>query len=135
MQLKLRRNQRAGITGGVVFILDVMAELSSEETELVKKYKLQKLLVYSSESADQNVAMARAGNVKALGGMMLDKLTKRTFSMNDLIKGQHLECKDLDEVIGTENQVHEACQNISHYLAVAKSFDGSEQIVEITAAA
>lgn len=135
MQLKLRRSQKSGLTGSAIFILDVMAELDDEETELVKKYKLQKLLVYSSEAADQNAAMASAGSVKAFGGMMLDRLTKRSFSMGDLINGQHLECKDLNEVISTENQVHQACENIAGYLQTASLFDGSEQIVEIKASA
>lgn len=135
MQLKLRRSQKSGLTGSAIFILDVMAELTSEEAALVNKYKLHKLLVYSSDAADQNAAMASAGSVKALGGMMLDRLSKRSFSMNDLINGQHLECKDLNEVINTENQVHQACENIASYLETAKRFDGSEQIVEITAAA
>jgi hypothetical protein len=135
MQLKLRRNQKSGLTGSTIFILDVMAELTPEEAELVKKYRLQKQQVYSTEAADQNLALAQSGKVSALGGMMMDRLTKRTFTMQDLINGQHLECKDLNEVISTENQVHQACQNIASYLDVAKSFDGSEQIVEITAAA
>ena len=135
MQLKLRRSQKSGLTGNAIFILDVMAELTSEEFELVKKYKLQKQLVYSSDAADQNAELARAGKVSALGGMVMDRLTKRVFTMQDLINGQHLECKDLNEVISTENQVHQACENIAGYLQVAKSFDGSEQIVEITAAA
>jgi nitrogen regulatory protein PII len=135
MQLKLRRSQKSGLTGSAIFILDVMAELSNDEAELVKKYKLQKLIVYSSEAADQNAAMASAGSVKALGGMMLDRLSKRSFSMNDLINGQHLECKDLNEVISTEHQVHQACKNIASYLETAKLFDGSELIIEITAAA
>jgi len=135
MQLKLRRSQKSGLTGSAIFILDVMAELTPEEAELVKRYKLQKQQVYSSETADQNYTLARAGKVSALGGMMMDKLTKRVFTMNDLINGQHLECKDLNEVISTENQVHQACENIAGYLETAKRFDGTEQIVEITAAA
>lgn len=135
MQLKLRRSQKNGMTGSVIFMLDVMAELDPEEAELVRKYKLQKLLVYSSDAADQNAALASTGSVRALGGVLMDRLTKRSFSMGDLIAGQHLECKDLNEVIGTQDQVHTACQNIASYLRVAKSFDGSEEIVEINSAA
>jgi len=135
MQLKLRRSQKSGLTGSAIFILDVMAELTPEEAELVKRYKLQKLLVYSSDAADQNAAKAQAGSLTAIGSMVMDKISKRAFTMNDLINGQHLECKDLNEVISTENQVHQACENIAGYLETAKRFDGSEQIVEITAAA
>lgn len=131
MQLKIKRSQKSGLTGTPIFILDVMAELSDEEHELVKKYRLKNLLVYTSEAANQNLAKAEAGNWAGLGGAFMDRLTKRSFSLGDLVNGQHIECKDLDEVIGTENQVHIACQNIRGYLDVAKSFDGTEQILEV----
>lgn len=131
MQLKLRRSQKTGLTGTPIFVLDVMAELTSEETELVKKYKLKNQLVYTSEAADQNLAKADAGSWAGLGGALMDRVTKRSFSLGDLVNGQHLECKDLGEVVATENQVHQACQNIRGYIDVARQFDGSEQIVEI----
>ena len=131
MQLKIKRSQKSGLTGTPIFILDVMAELSDEEHELVKKYRLKNLLVYTSEAADQNLAKANAGSWAGLGGTFMDRLTKRSFSLGDLVNGQHIECKDLNEVIGTENQVHIACQNIRGYLEVAKSFDGTEHILEV----
>jgi hypothetical protein len=134
MQLKIRRSQKSSLTGNPIFILDVMAEVSDDESALVRKYKLQKEMVYSSEKADQNSANARGGNLGALGSLVMDKITKRFFTMGDLINGQHLECKDLPDLMQTEAQVHQACQNIRAYLDVAKSFDGSEQIVEIVAA-
>lgn len=134
MHLKIRRSQKSGLMGSAVFILDVMAELDASEAELVKKYKLGNLMVYSSEASDRNYAQAGAGSVKALGALVLDKITKRFFTMDDLIRGQHIECKDLNEVIGTENQVFAACQNIRAYLDTAKGFDGSEQVLEIAAA-
>tara|TARA_R110000868_G_scaffold162329_12_gene393510 strand:+ start:34731 stop:35135 length:405 start_codon:yes stop_codon:yes gene_type:complete len=131
MQLKLRRNQKTGMTGTPIFVLDVMAELTSEETALVAKYKLKNQLVYTSDVADQNLARARAGSWAGLGGAIMDRMIKRSFTLGDLVSGQHMECKDLAEVIGTEEQVHQACQNIRGYLEVAKQYDGSEQIVEI----
>ena len=90
MQLKLRRSQKTGLTGTPIFILDVMAELTSEETELVKKYKLKNQLVYTSEAADQNLAKADAGSWAGLGGALLDRVTKRSFTLGDLVNGQHL---------------------------------------------
>lgn len=135
MQLKIKRNQRSAMLGGkVVFILDVMAELNREEKDLVDKYKLHKELVYSSDAAEHNAAMARAGNLKSLGAAVLDRATKRRFTLGDLVDGQHLECKDLGELVDTENQVYAACQTIRQYLDIAKSFDGSEQVVDIVAA-
>ena len=134
MQLKLRRSQKSGLTGTPVFILDVMAELTAEEAELVKKYKLKGQLVYTSEAADQNIANAKAGSWAGLGGALMDRVTKRSFTLGALVNGQHLECKDLGEVVASEHQVHQACQNIRGYIDVARQYDGSEQIVEIVPA-
>jgi hypothetical protein len=131
MQLKIRRSQKSGLTGTPIFVLDVMAELNSEDTELVSKYRLSKQLVYQSDAAAANRDNAINGQLSAFGGVMMDRLTKRSFSLGDLVNGQHIECKDLNEVIGTEVQVHEACKNIRAYLDVARSFDGSEQILEV----
>lgn len=131
MQLKIRRGQKSGLTGGVTFTLDVMADLSDEEAALVKKYKLQKETVYASEAAEANAARADQGSWGALGASVMDGLIKRRFSMNDLLNGQHIECKQLGELITTEEQVHAACQNILRYLEIARSFDGSEQVIDI----
>jgi hypothetical protein len=131
MQLKIRRSQKSGLTGTPIFILDVMAELDAAEKELVAKYRLNKLIVYQSDAAAANRDRVIGGQMAAIGNVMLDKLTKRAFSLGDLANGQHIECKDLNEVMGAEAQVHAACQNIRSYLEVAKSFDGSEHILEV----
>ena len=131
MQLKIRRSQKSGLTGTPIFMLDVMAELSAEEAELVRKYRLKDQLVYTSDAADQNLAKAKAGSWAGLGSAILDRVTKRSFTLGALVSGQHIECKDLAEVLGTEDQVQQACQNIRGYLDIARQFDGSEQILEI----
>lgn len=132
MKLKIKRSQKSGLTS-VVFMLDVMAELDTAEANLVSKYKLGKQIVYQSDGAAQNAAAARGGDMAGLGGMILDKMLKRRFTVNDLVNGQHLECKDLAEVIAAEAQVHDACQNLKQYLDIATSFDGREVIIDIAA--
>jgi hypothetical protein len=44
--------------------------------------------------------------------------------------GQHIECKDLDELLGAEEAIREACKALKVYLTVAESFDGREEVVE-----
>lgn len=133
MKLKIRRSQNSGMMGKVTFILDVRAELTSEEAELVRKYQLGKNLVYSSEQADRNTAAAQAGNIGALGSMFLDRMLKRSFTVNDLVNGQHIECKDLAETIATEEQVRTACGALKQYLAAAALFNGEEEVVTVAA--
>lgn len=136
MQLKVRRNQRSGMLGGkVVFTLDVMAELSGEERALVERYKLWSEVVYSSEAANDNAARMHAGSVKALGAVLVDKVLKRFFTVKHLVSGEHIECKDLAELLGAEEQVRIACANLKKYLEVAQTFDGREEVVEVAAAA
>lgn len=133
MKLKIRRSQKKAVMGKAVFILDVRVGLEDDESELVRKYQLQKQVVYENATAAQNLNSAQSGNVAALGGLLMDRMLKRRFTIGDLIGGQHLECKDLAEVIAAEHQVGEACQNVANYLSVAKNFDGSEVIVDIVA--
>jgi hypothetical protein len=51
-------------------------------------------------------------------------------TVDGLISGQHIECKDLDELLGAESAIIEACQNAKGYLDVASTFDGREQVLE-----
>jgi hypothetical protein len=136
MQLKVRRNQRSGMLGGkVIFTLDVMADLTADERALVDRYKLWGEVVYSSDAANDNAARMHAGSVKALGAVLLDKALKRFLTVKNLVSGEHIECKDLAELLGTEEQVRLACANLKPYLEVAQTFDGREEVVEVAAAA
>ena len=135
MQLKVRRGQKSGLLGGkVVFTLDVRAELTQDEQALVERYKLWPEVVYSTEASTANAERAHAGNLAALGALITDKVLKRFFTIKDLVSGQHIECKDLAQVLAAEEQVRAACAQLKQYLAVATSFDGREEVVEIAAA-
>lgn len=151
MQLKLRRSQRAGgmLGGKVIFGLDARAELSAEEQGLVRKYALGKLVVYDSEARkkhagsayghfDNASATAYGGgsitrslwsNARGLASMAMMALTLRV-TVDSIIGGQHIECKDLDELLGAEAAIVDACKNLKAYLDTALTFDGREEVVE-----
>ena len=136
MQLKVRRNQKIGMLGGkVIFVLDVRAELTGEEQALVERYKLWPEVVYTTDQATANAERAHAGNIAALGALIADKVLKKFFTIKDLVSGQHIECKELQQVLAVEEQVCAACANLKKYLEVAQTFDGNEVVVEIAAAA
>ena len=135
MHLKVRRGQKSGMLGGkVVFTLDVRAELNQDEHALVERYKLWPEVVYSTEASTANAERAQAGNLTALGALIADKVLKKFFTTKDLVSGQHIECKDLAQVVAAEEQVRVACANLKQYLAVATTFDGREEVVEIAVA-
>jgi hypothetical protein len=152
MQLKLKRSQRSGgIMGNkVVFGLDARADLSADEKGLVKKYALGKTVVYDSEerkklneaayghfddaASNQGYDLAAAGkglwkNARGLASSAMMALALRV-TVDSLVSGQHIECKDLGELLGAEKAIHEACQYLKTYLATATTFDGREEVIE-----
>ena len=152
MQLKLKRSQRSGgIMGGkVIFGLDARADLSADEQGLVKKYALGKIVVYDSEARKKHNEAAyghfddaahspgfgasSAGrslwkNARGLASAAMMALSLRV-TVDGLMTGQHIECKDLDELLGAEAAIRDACGNLKAYLETAVTFDGREEVVE-----
>jgi hypothetical protein len=152
MQLKLKRSQRsAGLMGGkVIFGLDARADLTANEQALVKKYALGKIVVYDSEARKKHQGAAyghfddavhtpgyelsSAGkslwrNARGLASAAMMALSLRV-TVDGLMGGQHIECKDLDELLGAEGAIRDACGNLKAYLETALTFDGREEVVE-----
>lgn len=153
MQLKLKRSQRAGgmLGGKVFFALDARAELSPDEKALVKKYDLGKLIIFDSEARKKHAessygqfseamatpvfggaAAAGAGlwkNARGIASMAMAALSLRV-TVDSLANGQHIECKELNELLGAESAILDACKNLKAYLETAVTFDGREEVVE-----
>ena len=152
MQLKLKRSQRAGgIMGGkVMFGLEARVELSPEERGLVQKYGLGKIAVYDSEARKKHAQSAYGHfdeaanpggytassatrslwkNARGLASAAIMALSLR-ITVDSLMSGQHIECKELDELLGAESAILDACKNLKAYLETALTFDGREEVVE-----
>lgn len=154
MHLKVKRSQRAGGMMGnkVIFVLDARAEPTTEEAELIKKYGLGKMNVYDSEARKKHQANASGyfdaaasgpvfnasgksiagslwSNARGLASSAMMALSL-SVTVDGLIAGQHIECKDLDELLGAELAMQEACKNTKNYLNVASTFDGREEVLE-----
>lgn len=143
MQLKIQRSQRSTITNTIVFCLDIRADYSAEEQHNIQKYRLASQGVYSSRAAQKHseAASAHLDQTQAgTTGQRLGGLVKGAFSMalanmqlnatvGSLAKGHHIECKDLQELLEAEDTLRKACKNLTRYLEVASTFDGSELVV------
>jgi hypothetical protein len=149
MQLKLKRSQRAGgmMGGKVLFGLDARAELTSDERSLVQKYSLGKIVVFDSEARKKhannaygnfddaaNTSAASAGrglwkNARGIASAAMMALSLRV-TVDGLISGQHIECKELDELLGAEAAILDACKSLKTYLDTSQTFDGREEVVE-----
>lgn len=138
MQLKIKRSQRTGgmLGGKVFFALDIRAEYAAEEKANINKYNLGGEVIYNSEAAKRHLeSMGQSldgsgkGVLRAVGSLALAKLNLNV-TIASLAQGQHIECRDLNELLEAENALREACKNLKAFLEVAASFDGSEVVID-----
>jgi hypothetical protein len=126
MKLLLRRDQRSGMLGKVVFALEVRADLSPDEKANIAKYKLGSTMLYS-----KNALKEGPGNEYAqLGRAIMWRTLNLTITVNDLENGKRVECKDILEMLGAEDQIKEAAQAFKQILDAASHFGGQE-VVEL----
>ena len=139
MQLKITRSQRkGGVLGGkVIFALDLRAEYTAEEKASINKYDLGGQVIYNSQAAEKHLARMQQqidgsgmGLLKGMGSLILAKMNLNV-TIASLAKGEHIECKDLGELIAAEEALREACRELKAFLKVAATFDGHEEIFEI----
>lgn len=113
MKLVIKRDQKAqtGLLGGhkgMIFLLSCRVELTSEEQELIKRYK--------AEMHPLTFITDREGN----------KITKDTVS--SLMRGVTEELKDITILLNNEEVVKEACKGFKTLLVVMATFGGEEVI-------
>lgn len=125
MKLLLRRDQRSGFTGKVSFSLEVRAQLSEEEAENVRKYKLGDTMLYQSHEITD-----RGSGLLGLASRVAFKMMTISVSVNDLVNGKRIEIKDVVEMIAVEEQIKEAAQTFAQVLRAAAGF-GGEEVIEI----
>ncbi len=147
MQLKLTRSKRNTWFGKTIFHLDVRAQLTGAERQLVRKYKLGREIIYSSESLTQLASGAAkqmdissalsefpgASFIASLKGAALGVASRFALKITtkDLLRGKAIECKDLMEMLNAEQAVITACQNLKSYIEQAETFDGREFVFEV----
>lgn len=126
MKLLLRRDQKSGLlSSAITFLLDVRAEISPQEQERIQKYKLGKTVLYTrGEVTDPGSGLFGLASRLAFRAMNI------SLSVNDLVSGKRIECKDIMEMLAVEEQIKEAAQNFKNVLEAAAHF-GGEEIVEL----
>lgn len=139
MQLLLRRNQRAGgFSGSMIFCLDARVEFTAQEQLSIDRYRLGSQVIYNSQASKAALDRSEASQDGSIGGSFRSlafaalAAMKLNISIASLQRGQHVECKSLDELLGAEEAIMEACRNLRGYLGTAATFDGREVVVEFT---
>ena len=102
MELIIKRNQDKGFLGGIKFVLEAKVNLTEEEKTLVKKYKANKEVLFSSES--------------------------RRYTINDLTIGIKDKVKDISILQKNEDIYIGACEYLKTLLDVMKSFGGEYKL-------
>ena len=123
MYLVLRRDQRKGFTGKIIFQLDVQAEISPEELENIQRYRLQDTVLYTKgELADGGSGLL------GLASRLAFKAMNISVSVGELVNGKRIECKDILEMLAVEGQIKEAAITFKQVLHAATFFGGEEAI-------
>jgi hypothetical protein len=126
MQLLLKRNQRSGLMGGIIFILDARAEFTPEERSNIRRYRLGNTLLY------QRYQMTDPGSGwLGVAWRLLFKMRNIEVTVARLVKGTHLEFKDIHEMLAVEEHLKEVSRNFKDVLDAASGF-GGENLVELS---
>lgn len=126
MELLLSKSQKSSMMGNVSFVLNIRTKLNDEEQALVKKYKMGTEIVYEKLPITSMV-----GSMGAFTGALAAitaKALKLVFTVNDLVKGRTVECKDILDMIAAEEQIRGAADNFYALLVASKTFEGEEVV-------
>ena len=125
MKLLIRRSQRPGALAGVVFQLEVRAEMSAEDKATIDKYRLGNDVLYQR---DKNVLTEETfvGFAKVLAKHAMNITVK----VADLRDGKRIECKSIVEMMAVEEQLKYAASVLSAIMQAATGF-GGEEVVEL----
>lgn len=125
MKLLLRRDQKSGLIGKVTFTLTVRAELTDEEKNNIRRYKLGDTMLY-----ERDKLVDRGSGLLGVASRLAFKMMNLTVSVNDLSDGKKIDCKDIVEMLAVEDQLKEAAQTFKNVLEAAASF-GGEEVIEL----
>ena len=128
MKLLLSRSERSSsVLGNPIYILNVRADLTDEEKGWITKFKFGKSMLYSRKGKPNFDAATTTAT--GVGAILLHYATDMTVSVNDLVNGKRIECKDIMEMLAAEAQIKEAAQNFGSVLKAAAQFGGEEVVV------
>lgn len=122
MKLLLRRDQRSGLLGKMIFTLDVRAQLSDEEKEHIRKYKLADTQLYASHE------ITGGSGLMGVASRLAYKTLTLTVSIKDLEGGKRIEAKDVVELLAIEEHIRQAAGTFKQVLDAASHFGGEEVV-------
>ena len=127
MEMLLSKSQKSGMMGlgSIIFVLDIKARLTDEEAALVKRYKMGSTVLYEKVPGVTGLAN-KMGTMASIGIHLAAKALQLSFTVDELLKGRTIECKDITEMMAAKAQIEEAAENFHQILVAAKNFEGEE---------
>jgi hypothetical protein len=127
MELLLSKSQKSGmLSSTITFILNIKTRLTDDEQALVRKYKMGKEVVY--EKLPVGAAISNMGSIAGALTAITAKALKLVFTVDDLVKGRTIECKDILDMIAAEQQIRDAADGFWGILQASKDFEGEEVV-------
>ena len=122
----MSKSQEKGMLGmgSISVILDIKARLTSDEADLVKRYKMGDILIYEKLPVSE-MAKGMSGIASGLLAVA-SRALKLQFKVSDLVNGRQVKCKDISEMVAAHMQIEEAAENFYNFLMAAKNFEGEE---------
>lgn len=121
MNLVLRRDQRKSLLGKTIFQLEVRAEIFEEEWQSIQRYRLGDTVLYT-----QAEIVERGSGLLGLASRLAFHAVNISISVNDLVNGKRIECKNILEMLAVEAQIKEAAITFKQVLNAATHFGGEE---------
>ncbi len=116
MELLLTRDQKGGLMGGIKFQLTARAQLTPDESEAVKKYKMGDTVLWEKPNDGPNI--------QSVTSILKHRFLVPRVQVFDLINGKTIEAKDIVEILDAEEQLLSAANLFHKMLTAAKSFGG-----------
>jgi hypothetical protein len=109
--------------GKIIFQLDVRAEISEQEYDSIARYRLGDTILYT-----KGEIIDPGSGLLGLASRLAFKAMNISVSVDDLIRGKRIECKDIVEMLAVEAQIKEAATTFKQVLNAAMYFGGEEAI-------
>ena len=125
IKLKMRRKQSKAFLGGVGFSIYFIAEISPEAQKAIRYYRFGKTILYQKD-----IDLKQGGALKLLWHWLVLLLTRKRWqiTVNDIVRGRTIECKDIIEMLEIEDRIKTASQTFAQVLRASAWFGGEEVI-------
>lgn len=126
IKLKIRRSQNKAMMRGIGFSVHFIAELSPDARKAVDHYGFGKVVLFEK---DLKLKLT-ANPLKIIWRFLKLWLTRSRWqiTVNDLVKGRTISCKDILEMLEVEEDIRQAAKLFANVLRTAATFGGEDLI-------